>query len=76
MEETPEQIIDDSIREFVHDHDDGVCKPTCYGCFRVNEGKRALALQREQIACFIEHYSDERMMEDLARQIRAGKERP
>lgn len=53
---TPEEIINDSIREFCHIHEDGVCKPDCYACFQFKEGMRALNLQRAQIAKFVEEF--------------------
>jgi hypothetical protein len=69
-EPTPEQIIDDSIREFCHDHDEGICKPDCYACFQFREGKRALDLQREQIAALVAKFRPDvaamiRQREDL-----------
>lgn len=45
----PSEIIRSSVREFMHQHDDGKCRQDCYGCFIVSEGERALAVANLQV---------------------------
>ena len=40
--------VEEAVREYMHQHDDGVCRPDCMGCFIIQEAKadmKALELQ-------------------------------
>lgn len=41
--------IQDAVREFVHEHVDGVCKPNCYGCFLVAEATKDVEEVEEKL---------------------------
>ncbi len=40
VENCPVARVEEAVREFTHDHDEGVCKPECYGCFIILEAKK------------------------------------
>lgn len=61
IENCPVSRTEDAVREFSHQHDEGVCKPECYGCFIIREAKAdvdAVLVQNGELKAELERVTD------------------
>lgn len=51
--------VEEAVREFSHQHDEGVCRPDCYGCFIIREAKADIEAESAALRAEVERLKGE-----------------